>query len=158
MKKMIYACAATLTIGLLACSGNGKKVVDSSLSDDSLVTESTVDEDFEEIIADGYKITEKGIIPTGGRPMIVDFTADWCEPCQELKPIFANLKNDFIGRIDCVFVNTDENKDLAKKYGIRNIPTLLFLTKNGEIKKQTTGYIPRDSINVIIDSVYNHLR
>lgn len=158
MKKMIYAYVATLAIGLLACSGGGKKTVDSSLPDDSLALELTETEAFEEIIADGYKITEKGIIPTGGRPMIVDFSADWCQPCQDFKPIFANLKNDFIGRIDCVIVNTDENKDLTKKYGIRNIPTLLFLTEKGEIKKQTTGYIPRDSINNIIDSVYNHLR
>lgn len=157
MKKMIYACTAILAVGFMACSGGkSSTVVDST---DSLAAESTVAKAPEEvIIADGYKITEKGIVPTGGRPMIVDFTADWCEPCQELKPIFANLKNDFIGRIDCVSINTDENKELTKKYGIRNIPTLLFLTKNGEIKKQTTGYIPRDSINVIIDSIYNHLR
>ncbi len=157
MKKMIYAYAATLAIGLFACAGD-KKTADHSVEDDSLALEPIEMESFEEIIADGYKITEKGIIPTGGRPMIVDFSADWCQPCQDLKPIFANLKNDFIGRIDCVIVNTDENKDIAKKYGIKNIPTLLFLTEKGEIKKQTTGYIPRDSINNIIDSVYNHLR
>ncbi len=158
MKKVIYSCAVILAFGFAACSGSGK--TDANLdSTDSLAVESTEDEAPEEIIiADGYNITKKGIVPTGGRPMIVDFTADWCQPCQDLKPIFANLKNDFIGRIDCVTINTDENKELVKKYGIRNIPTLLFLTKTGEIKKQTTGYIPRDSINVIIDSVYNHLR
>lgn len=158
MKKTIYAYVATLTLGLFACSGGGNKAADSSVSDDSSTWASAEVEAFEEIIADGYKITEKGIIPIGGRPMIVDFSADWCQPCQDLKPIFANLKKDFIGRIDCVIVNTDDNKDLTKKYGIRNIPTLMFLTEKGEIKKQTTGYIPRDSINFIIDSVYNHIR
>ncbi|MDE6769309.1 MAG: hypothetical protein K2J78_06260 [Muribaculaceae bacterium] len=106
MKKMLYACVATLAIGLMACSG-GKKAADHLVEDDSLALEPIEVESFEEIIADGYKITEKGIIPTGGRPMIVDFSADWCQPCQDLKPIFANLKNDFIGRIDCVIVNTD---------------------------------------------------
>ncbi len=158
MNKVIYSCAALLAIGFAACSGSGKSDVHLD-STDSLAVETTAEETPDEIIiADGYNITKKGIVPTGGRPMIVDFSADWCQPCQDLKPIFATLKNDFIGRIDCVMINTDENKELVKKYGIRNIPTLLFLSKTGEIKKQTTGYIPRDSINVIIDSVYNHLR
>lgn len=158
MNKVIYSCAALLAIGFAACSGSGKSDVHLD-STDSLAVETTAEETPDEIIiADGYNITKKGIVPTGGRPMIVDFSADWCQPCQDLKPIFATLKNDFIGRIDCVMINTDENKELVKKYGIRNIPTLLFLSKTGEIKKHTTGYIPRDSINVIIDSVYNHLR
>lgn len=154
MKRFVYAWAAFLAISFAACSGSGKNgsVTDST---DSLVGEKAVAVAPVIETGEGYNITDKGIVPVTGRPMIVNFSADWCTPCQELKPIFSNLKTEYENHIDFVTVNTDSKPDLPKIYGIRNIPTLLFLTKDGSIKKQTTGFIPADSIRRIISKEFN---
>ena len=72
-------------------------------------------------------------------PVFVDFYAPWCGPCQQLGPIVEKLAQEYEGK-DIVIgkVNIDENADIAEKYGILSIPTLLFF-KNGEIVDQLRG-------------------
>lgn len=149
MKKVIFVCSVMLALGLGACSGNDKKTADSVMPD-SVIKE--VAESEEEVIDTGlgYNITSKGIVPTMGRPMVVDFSADWCTPCKEMKPIFAQLKDQYAGKIDFVLIDTDAMKDLTSTYGIKEIPTFLFLDKEGAIKMRTTGFVPADSIIKII--------
>ncbi len=149
MKKVFFVCSVVLALGLGACSGNDKKGTDSVMPDSEI--KETVDS-TEEIIDTGlgYNITSKGIVPTMGRPMVVDFSADWCTPCKEMKPIFAQLKDQYAGKIDFVLINTDNMKKLTSTYGIKNIPTLLFLDKEGTIKMRTTGFVPADSVIKII--------
>lgn len=150
MKKLFCSFFALLIFTLLSCSGKAKTSED-SVSNDSMVVENAgAVEEEEVIIGDGYKITAKGIIPTTGRPMVVDFSTVWCTPCQELKPIFTGLKDEYAGRVDFVTIDADRMRDLTKSYGINNVPTLLFLDKDGEIKMQTTGYILADSIRKVI--------
>ena len=73
-----------------------------------------------------------------GKPMILDFWATWCGPCQMIGPMIDELAEGFNGKIIIGKVNVDENSDLPSQYGIRNIPTILFF-KGGEMVSKLVG-------------------
>lgn len=93
-----------------------------------------------------YKVVDGLIKPENGRPMIVDFSATWCPPCKQLKPIFEKLAEEFKGRIDFVTVDVDENPELSQAYGVQSIPMLVFLNKDGQIQQSLVGFQNRDQI------------
>ncbi len=70
--------------------------------------------------------------------VLVDFWAPWCGPCRMLAPVIEELAEEFDGKAKICKVNTDEEQDIAVKYGIRSIPTILFF-KNGELVDQMVG-------------------
>lgn len=80
---------------------------------------------------------------------LVDFWAPWCGPCRMIAPVIEELASDFDGKAKICKVNTDEEQDVAIKYGIRSIPTILFF-KNGELVDQMIG---ASSKQVLADKV-----
>tara|TARA_B100000287_G_scaffold391589_1_gene403329 strand:+ start:805 stop:1128 length:324 start_codon:yes stop_codon:yes gene_type:complete len=78
-------------------------------------------------------------------PVLVDFWAEWCGPCKMLGPILEEISKDLKDKIQVVKVNLDENQDLAMKYSIRSIPTLL-LFKKGELVDTKVGLLPKSDL------------
>ena len=77
--------------------------------------------------------------------MIVDFHAIWCGPCLELTPILTDIVEERDGNVDLAKVNIDNNQELAIRYGVASIPTVLLI-RNGKMSKSFVGLISRDEI------------
>ena len=87
-----------------------------------------------------------------GKPMVLDFCAEWCGPCRMVSPIMDELAEDYAGRVNIGKMNVDENNDIVAQYGIRNIPTVLFF-KNGELVDKIVGAVPKDKFVAKIEAL-----
>ena len=86
------------------------------------------------------------------KPVIVDFWAEWCGPCRVLGPVLEEISSEVADKATIVKLNVDESRDLAMKYGIRGIPTMIFF-KNGEVISTLVGNQPKDVILKSIDAL-----
>jgi len=91
------------------------------------------DGNFEELVLNSEK------------PVIVDFWAEWCGPCRMVGPIVEEVGVDYEGKAVVAKVDVDSNPGITAKYGIRNIPTILFF-KNGDVADKQVGAVPKSTI------------
>ena len=84
------------------------------------------------------------------QPVLVDFWADWCQPCRQLSPLLASLATELAGKLKVVKINTDQERELAAKFGIRNLPTVVLI-KNGQIVDQFSGLVPKSAIQGFLE-------
>ncbi len=100
------------------------------------------------------ELTDKNFEEIAGQtdmPVMIDFWAAWCGPCRMVGPIVDEISKDYEGKAIIAKVNVDENPDVSMKYGIRNIPTILFL-KNGEVVDKSVGVVPKDVLTQKLDA------
>lgn len=85
-------------------------------------------------------------------PVIIDFFADWCGPCQMMKPVFHELSGQYAGKLKFATVNTEKSPELAQQFGIMGIPCLV-VAKGGKEVERITGFAPKDQLKKKIDAI-----
>ena len=80
----------------------------------------------------------------------VDFNATWCGPCRMVGPIFDELADEYDGKVEFFSVDVDENPDIAAKFGVMSIPTLVML-RNGAETERVVGFRPKEALKQILD-------
>jgi thioredoxin 1 len=99
-------------------------------------------------MADMIKVDEgtfQSEVLDANEPVLVDFSAVWCQPCKMLDPVVKQLAGEWEGKVKVVKIDADENPNLVMQYGVMGIPTLLFI-KGGEVKERVTGFMPREKL------------
>ena len=80
------------------------------------------------------------------KPIILFFIADWCNPCQEYKPIVEEVANEFLDKVNIRFLDVDQNEELKEYYDINNVPSAIFINSNG------TPYIPEEDQEYLFET------
>jgi thioredoxin 1 len=90
----------------------------------------------------------------GNRPAVIDFYADWCAPCRMVAPIIEELSSEYNGKIDFYKVDTEAQQELAGMFGIRSIPSILFIPVEGQ-PQMSTGALPKNSFKQAFKDIFS---
>jgi len=96
--------------------------------------------------------TEKEWKFTGDKPVIIDFYADWCGPCKMVAPVLEELSKEYDGKVQIYKVDTEAEQELASVFGIRSIPSILFIPMEGK-PQMSMGALPKESFVKAINEI-----
>ena len=140
MKRILLLVLVTMSLALVV---NAQRYID---PDTVYTVHSISQRQFKELIADYHAVDWKMRSP---RPVVVDFYADWCQPCKRLEPILRKIAQHYNGEVDFYRINVDKNSDIADVFQIRSIPFLLICPLQGEPKSIIGLYSQQEFIRVI---------
>lgn len=88
----------------------------------------------------------------GDLPCLIDFYADWCQPCKMVAPVLEELAEEYKGKINIYKIDTEAERELAGAFGIKSIPSLLFCPKDGQ-PQMAQGALPKETFKEVIEDV-----
>ncbi|MFW5916450.1 MAG: thioredoxin [Bacteroidota bacterium] len=88
----------------------------------------------------------------GDKPAIIDFYADWCQPCKIVEPVLEELSEEYQDKIDVFRIDTEDQQELAAMFGIKSIPSILFIPQE-EQPQMAQGALPKDTLEKAISDV-----
>lgn len=92
-------------------------------------------------------------ILASGQPVMIDFWAEWCGPCRQMSPIVDEMATEYEGRAVIGKCDVEDNDEITMKYGVRNIPTVIFL-KGGELADKQVGACSKDVLKAKLDKLF----
>ncbi len=144
---LILVVVAVTSCGARAGDNKDKQADDSQKR--AVITLST--DEFVKKVAD-FKSNSQEWKYLGDKPAIIDFYADWCVYCKKLTPILEELAKEYEGKIYIYKIDTEKDREIAAAFGIRALPTLLFIPMNQD-PQIAQGAVPKDELKKIIDSL-----
>ena len=161
-RKGVLIAAIVLASTMIACGNQGGKNNKNSTNNNNKITENSMitttkktinltRADFLKKVANFEETPDKWIY-LGDKPAIIDFYADWCGPCKTIAPILEELAEEYEGQIYIYKVDTEAEQQLAGEFGIRSIPSLLFVPM-GEDPQMAQGALPKDAFKQAIEEV-----
>ena len=152
MKNIILTVLLSVLVFTAGCAGQGSDNRQASKVND--ITEGKAikinKQQFFELVYN-YEQNPNDWVFEGDLPAIVDFYADWCAPCRIIAPILDELAEEYKGKIRIYKVDTDKEKDLARAFNIRSIPTMLFIPAEGR-PQMSQGALPKETLKQVIDN------
>ncbi len=137
-----------LLVGIFATSCNGNE---QSKNEKNMKTIHLTKSEFLSKVAN-YETNPKEWKYLGDKPALIDFYADWCGPCKALSPVLEELAKEYDGEIYVYKINTEDEQELAALFGIRSIPSLLFVPMEGQ-PQMAVGALPKADLKKGIESI-----
>lgn len=152
MKKIIILFMA-LGVAVSSCKGrlNEKEVVTNLEKENKMKPTHLTKADFLTKVAN-YEMNNNEWVYLGDKPAIIDFYADWCGPCKAIAPVLEELAREYENDIYIYKVDTDKEQELAAAFGIRSIPTLLFVPMVGK-PEMAQGALPKATFKELIHTI-----
>ena len=104
------------------------------------------------MIIDVTDATFEEVVLKSDKPVIVDFWAEWCGPCRMVGPLVKEIGADYEGKAVVTKMDVDSNPEVSAKFGIRNIPTILYF-KNGQVVDKQVGAVAKNVISAKLDAI-----
>lgn len=149
MKKLLIALMLA-SVSLIAC-GQTTKTKSLKTEESEMKTIHLNKMDFLTKVAN-YETHPTDWKYLGDKPALIDFYADWCGPCKAIAPVLEELANEYDGEIYIYKIDTEAEKELAAMFGIRSIPSLLFIPMEGSLQ-MAQGALPKNVLKEAIDKV-----
>lgn len=147
MKKLSLIFVSVIAMMAVACSGNSKSG-DYQAATDSIAAEEAIENVVIELASD-QPLNFAGPLST---PIVVDFNATWCGPCQQFKPIFEKMAAKYDGKVKFISVDVDRCPEVATEYQVESIPTILFVSTDGNVSR-SIGFMEEEPFETSIKAL-----